>query len=86
MTAKYFTATIANLVATIQATGDLTQDVRILRQSTAFSAFVLRKEFAGQERAAGVQGFAGGAFVQDVHRNFVRLGALQSAQAQMPAT
>jgi methyl-accepting chemotaxis protein len=81
--AEYFTTTIASLMATIQATGDVTQDVGILRQSIAFSAFVQRKEFAGQERAAGVQGFAAGAFAQEVHRNFVRLGALQSAQAQM---
>jgi methyl-accepting chemotaxis protein len=80
--AEYFTTTIAGLVAAIQATGDLTQDVTILRQSIAFSAFVQRKEFAGQERAAGVQGFGTGAFAQEVHRNFVRLGALQAGQAQ----
>jgi methyl-accepting chemotaxis protein len=82
-TAEYFTATIANLVATIQATGDLTEDVRILHQAIAFSAFVQRKEFAGQERAAGAQGFSSGAFGPDVHRAFVRLGAMQEAQAQI---
>jgi methyl-accepting chemotaxis protein len=81
--AEYYTTTIAGLLAAIQATGDLTQDVRILRQAIAFSAFVQRKEFAGQERATGVQGFTAGAFVAEVHRNFVRLGALQSAQAQI---
>jgi len=81
--AEYFTATIASLVATIQATGDVTEDVRILRQSIAFSAFVQRKEFAGQERAAGAQGFAVGTFAPDVHRNFVRLGAMQAAQSQI---
>jgi methyl-accepting chemotaxis protein len=82
-TAEYFTAAIANLVATIQATGDLTENVPILRQSIAFSAFVQRKEFAGQERAAGAQGFSSGAFGPDVHRAFVRLGAMQEAQAQI---
>jgi methyl-accepting chemotaxis protein len=81
--AEYYTTTIASLLAAIQATGDLTRDVRILRQAIAFSAFVQRKEFAGQERATGVQGFTAGAFVAEVHRNFVRLGALQSAQAQI---
>jgi methyl-accepting chemotaxis protein len=81
--AEYFTTTIAGLVAAIQATGDLTQDVTILRQSIAFSAFVQRKEFTGQERAAGVQGFTAGAFAPEVHRNFVRLGALQAGQAQI---
>ena len=69
--AEYFSATIADLLAAIQATGDLSEDVRILRQSIAFSAFVQRKEFAGQERAAGAQGFAAGAFGPDVHRAFV---------------
>ncbi len=81
--AEYFTGTIANLVAAIQATGDLSEDARILRQSIAFSAFVQRKEFAGQERAAGAQGFSTGAFGADVHRAFVRLGAMQEAQAQI---
>ena len=82
-TAAYFTGAIANLVAAIQATGDLSEDARILRQSIAFSAFVQRKEFAGQERAAGAQGFSTGAFGADVHRAFVRLGAMQEAQAQI---
>jgi methyl-accepting chemotaxis protein len=81
--AEYYTATIANLVTAIQATSDLTQDVRILRQSIAFSAFVQRKEFAGQERATGAQGFSAGAFGADLHRAFVQLGAMQEAQAQM---
>jgi len=81
--AEYFTATIADLLAAIQTTGDLSEDVRILRQSIAFSAFVQRKEFAGQERAAGAQGFSAGAFAPDVHRAFVRLGAMQEAQAQI---
>jgi methyl-accepting chemotaxis protein len=84
--AEYFSATIASLVAAIQATGDLSEDVRILRQSIAFSAFVQRKEFAGQERAAGAQGFAAGAFAPEVHAAFLRLGALQEAQAQIFAT
>jgi methyl-accepting chemotaxis protein len=81
--AEYFTATIASLMAAIQATGDLGEDVRILRQSIAFSAFVQRKEFAGQERAAGAQGFSAGAFEAAVHAAFVRLGAMQEAQAQI---
>ncbi|HWF93723.1 MAG TPA: nitrate- and nitrite sensing domain-containing protein [Xanthobacteraceae bacterium] len=81
--AEYFNATVADLVAAVRATGDLTDDVRILRQSIAFSAFVQRKEFAGQERAAGAQGFSTGAFGPDVYRNFVRLGAMQASQAEI---
>jgi methyl-accepting chemotaxis protein len=81
--AAYYTTTIAHLLGTIAATGDLSEDVGILRQSIAFSAFVERKEFAGQERAAGAQGFAAGAFAPEVYRNFLRLGALQEAQAQI---
>ena len=81
--AEYFSTTIANLMATLQATGELSDDVRILRQSIAFSAFVQRKEFAGQERATGAQGFSAGAFAPEIHRAFVRLGAMQEAQAQI---
>jgi methyl-accepting chemotaxis protein len=81
--AELFTATIADLLATISATGELADNARILRQSIAFSAFVQRKEFVGQERAAGAQGFSTGAFPPEVYRNFLRLGALQEAQSEI---
>jgi methyl-accepting chemotaxis protein len=79
----YFTSTIADLIAAIQATGDISEDPRILHQSIAFSAFVQRKEYAGQERAAGAQGFGTGAFAPDVYRTFVRLGALADEEGQI---
>jgi methyl-accepting chemotaxis protein len=56
--AEYFSATIADLLAAILATGDLSEDARILRQSIAFSAFVQRKEFADGTRAAADRGGA----------------------------
>src|SRR3972149_4492954 len=70
-TAEYFTSTIANLTAMIDAIGDVSDNARIGRQSRAFSAFVQRKEFAGQERATGAVGFASGEFQADVHRRFM---------------
>jgi methyl-accepting chemotaxis protein len=82
--AEYFSATaIAPLVTMIETVGGVSTDARILRQSIAFSAFVQRKEFAGQERAAGMQGFTTGAFAADVYRVFVRLGALQDGRADI---
>ncbi len=81
--ADYFTAAIAHLLDSVESTGDLSEDVGILRQSMAFSAFVTRKEFAGQERAAGAQGFSAGGFAPDVYRNFLRLTVLQEAQAKI---
>ncbi|HLH96262.1 MAG TPA: nitrate- and nitrite sensing domain-containing protein [Xanthobacteraceae bacterium] len=81
--AAYFTGAIGNLVTAIQAAGEAGQDPRILRQSIAFSAFVQRKEYAGQERAAGAQGFASGSFAPEVYRAFVRLGALADEEAQI---
>ena len=80
-TVEYFTSAITNLVTTIEALGDRTEDVRILRQSQAFAAFLKRKEFTGQERATGALGFSAGEFSAAVHRNFLRLPTLQEAQA-----
>ena len=81
--AAFFTGAIGNLIAALQATADATQDASILRQSIAFSAFVQRKEYAGQERAAGAQGFASGTFAPEVYRAFVRLGAQADEEARI---
>jgi len=81
-TAGYFTSTIAHLIALIEATGDLSDDLRINFGSRAFVAIVKRKELTGQERATGAGAFAIGEFAPDVHRNFSRLLALQDAQIQ----
>ncbi len=51
-----------------------------MRASAALSSILKRKEFAGQERATGLAGFTKGEFSPDVHRNFVRLNAMQDVQ------
>jgi methyl-accepting chemotaxis protein len=79
-TVEFFTSTIANLTAMIDAIGEVTDNARIGRQSRAFTAFVQRKEFAGQERATGAVGFAS-EFQADVHRRFLRLGVMQDLYA-----
>jgi methyl-accepting chemotaxis protein len=76
----YFSSTIANLIGLIEAAGDLSDDLRINQRSRAFVTVVKRKELAGQERATGAGAFAAGEFAPDVHRNFLRLLALQEAQ------
>jgi methyl-accepting chemotaxis protein len=76
----YFSSTIANLIGLIEATGNLSDDLRINQRSRAFVAIVRRKELAGQERATASGAFAAGEFAPDVHRNFLRLLALQEAQ------
>jgi methyl-accepting chemotaxis protein len=76
----YFSSTIANLIGLIEAAGDLSDDLRINRGTRAFVAIVKRKELAGQERATGAGAFAAGEFAPEVHRNFLRLLALQEAQ------
>jgi methyl-accepting chemotaxis protein len=81
-TAGYFTSTIAHLIGLIEATGNLSDDLRINFGSRAFVAIVKRKELTGQERATGAGAFALGEFAPDVHRNFSRLLALQDAQIQ----
>jgi methyl-accepting chemotaxis protein len=81
-TVESFTTTIAHLVGVIEATGYLSDDLRISSGSRAFVAIVKRKELTGQERATGAGAFAIGEFAPDVHRNFLRLLALQDAQIQ----
>jgi methyl-accepting chemotaxis protein len=76
----YFSSTIANLIGLIEAAGELSDDLRINQRSRAFVAIVKRKELAGQERATASGAFAAGDFAPDVHRNFLRLLALQEAQ------
>jgi methyl-accepting chemotaxis protein len=76
----YFSSTIANLIGLIEAAGELSDDLRINQRSRAFVAIVKRKELAGQERATASGAFAAGEFAPDVHRNFLRLLALQEAQ------
>ena len=76
----YFSSTIANLIGLIEAAGELSDDMRINQRSRAFVAIVKRKELAGQERATASGAFAAGEFAPDVHRNFLRLLALQEAQ------
>ena len=76
----YFSSTIANLIGLIEATGDLSDDLRINQRSRVFVTIVRRKELAGQERATASGAFAAGEFAPDVHRNFLRLLALQEGQ------
>jgi len=76
----YFSSTIATLTSLIEATGELSDDVRINHRSRAFVSIVKRKELVGQERAIGAGAFAAGEFAPDVYRNFLRIQALQEAQ------
>jgi len=78
---EFFTPTIDRLIASIDSIGDMTRDGRILREASALSAIIKRKEFAGQERAVGTGGFTKGEFAAPVHRRFSQLSALQDAQA-----
>ncbi len=79
-TTSYYTSAIGHLVSMIESISSMSDDARIMRASAALSSMLKRKEFAGQERATGVVGFTKGEFSPDVHRNFVRLSAMQDAQ------
>jgi methyl-accepting chemotaxis protein len=79
-TSSYYTGAIAHLVSMIESISAMSDDARIMRASAALSSTLKRKEFAGQERATGVVGFTKGEFAPDVHRNFIRLSAMQDAQ------
>lgn len=79
-TSGYYTGVIGHLVSMIELISGMSEDARIMRASAALSSILKRKEFAGQERATGVVGFTKGEFAPDVHRNFIRLSAMQDAQ------
>src|SRR5262245_48029093 len=81
-TAEYFTTTIAHLVGLIEATGNLSDDLRISLSSRAFVAIVKRKELTARARPAGAGSSAIGEFSPGVYRNLLRLLALQDAQIQ----
>ena len=78
--AAYYIGTVDHLVAMIESISRMSDDARIMRAASALSSMLRRKEFGGQERASGVEGFTKGAFSADVLRNFIRLGALQDAE------
>jgi methyl-accepting chemotaxis protein len=77
---SYFSSTIASLIGLLEASGEISDDLRINQKARSFVAMVKRKELVGQERAVGAGAFAAGEFAPDVYRNFVRLQALQEAQ------
>ncbi|MBV5323773.1 MAG: nitrate- and nitrite sensing domain-containing protein, partial [Rhodospirillaceae bacterium] len=56
----YFTKTIAKLLAVIPLLEDLSPSADISQAVTSYYSYLLGKEMAGQERAAGTSGFAAG--------------------------
>jgi methyl-accepting chemotaxis protein len=78
-----YTQTIAALIGTVDAIAELSSETAIIRATGAYAAIVRGKELAGQERAAGARGFAGGKFSAADLRAFVALGAAQEQQFDM---
>ncbi|MBX9776532.1 MAG: nitrate- and nitrite sensing domain-containing protein [Xanthobacteraceae bacterium] len=75
----FYTAAIASLITVIDAMSEMTEDARIMRQATALSSLVRRKEFAGQGRALGAVGFSSGQFPPQVYQEFMRRQVLDEA-------
>src|SRR3954451_24834871 len=80
-TGEYYSSAIARLIGAIQEVSEKTDDARINRHARVVSAFIQRKEFAGQVRATGAPAFAAGEFTPEFHQNFVRVVTLQDSQA-----
>ncbi len=75
--AKYYTGTIANLLAIIEHMALLSSDAEITRAITAYTAFLQAKERAGIERAMGAGGFGAGEFKPAIYQRFIQLIAMQ---------
>ncbi|MCF8475245.1 MAG: nitrate- and nitrite sensing domain-containing protein [Emcibacter sp.] len=77
--AGYYTGTIAKLLDMIKVVGNITDNPTLLRDITGYIALLEAKERSGVERAMGANGFAAGAFSDEVYRKFVSLIAQQEA-------
>ena len=77
--AGYYSPLIAKLLASVESVALITNDGLIVRDLTAYVAFLQAKERAGIERAMGASGFGANKFAEPVYRNFVGLGAMQTA-------
>jgi methyl-accepting chemotaxis protein len=78
---EYYTSIIDHLINTIDAIGETAKDSRIIHGLRTVTAVVRRKEFTGQQRAAGTGAFAAGKVVSAVYFKFLDLGSKQDGQA-----
>ncbi len=75
--AKYYTPTIAELLAIIASMSEHATTGEVANAIVGYTAFLEAKERAGVERAMGAAGFGAKKFAPAVHRKFVQLLALQ---------
>ncbi|MEQ8825380.1 MAG: nitrate- and nitrite sensing domain-containing protein [Filomicrobium sp.] len=75
--ARYYTPLIMNLLAMVESLNTKVDDAIVLREVTALNDLLQGKERAGVERAMGAAGFGSGTFKPAIHKNFIRLGAMQ---------
>ncbi|MEQ9170693.1 MAG: nitrate- and nitrite sensing domain-containing protein [Rhodospirillales bacterium] len=75
--AKYYTGTIASLLAIIEDMALLSSDAEVTRAITTYTAFLQAKERAGIERAMGAGGFGAGEFKPAIYQRFIQLIAMQ---------
>lgn len=75
--AKYYTTTIARLLAIAEEMQALSKDPEVLSRIVAYTAFLQGKERAGIERAMGAGGFGAGKFTPAVYQKFVKMIAMQ---------
>lgn len=75
--AKYFTSTIARLLAVIEQMSVVSKSQEVTNKITAYTAFLQAKERAGQERAAAAAGFGAQHFNAATYQKFVSVIAEQ---------
>ena len=77
--AGYYTPLIAKLLESVESVALVSDNGDIVRNLTAYVAFLQGKERAGIERAMGAAGFGSGQFSEQVYQKFIGLGAMQTA-------
>lgn len=75
--AKYYTPTIAKLLAIVEEMALLSSNAQITNAVTAYTSFLQGKERNGIERAMGSGGFGAGKFAPAIYKKFIELIAEQ---------
>jgi hypothetical protein len=82
-TTGYYTAIIQRFLDANFEIAKLVTDYGVAASLSAYVNFMQAKERAGQQRAMGAAGFAGGAFDMVQYRRFVELGAEQDTYLRL---
>ena len=78
---EFYTGAISGLIAAVDAISEMSDDGKIIRQATALTSLIRRKEYGGQGRALGAAAFTSGQFTPQGYQAFMRTQVLGDTHA-----